>query len=98
MRRQPATAFCASFSTSVAVCSGETNSVTRNRNATSSPCVMSPDSPSRTPSRTMPAMASAATISVSGKTKPTMVCALVWAFLLASTAWSTRSAVRRSEA
>ena len=35
-RRQPATAFCASLSTSVPICTGPTNSGTRNRNATSS--------------------------------------------------------------
>ena len=38
-RRQPAIAFCASLSTSVAICTGWTNSVTRNRNAVSSPTV-----------------------------------------------------------
>ena len=41
-RRQPATAFCASLSTSVPTWTGPTNSVTRNRNATSWPSVMSP--------------------------------------------------------
>ena len=34
-RRQPATAFCASLSTSVAICTGWMNSATRNRNAVS---------------------------------------------------------------
>ena len=34
-RRQPAIAFCASLSTSVAICTGWMNSVTRNRNAVS---------------------------------------------------------------
>ncbi len=39
-RRRPATAFCASLSTSVAICTGCTNSVTRNRKPTSWPVVI----------------------------------------------------------
>ena len=38
-RRQPATAFCASLSTSVPICTGPTNSCTRKRKASSSPRV-----------------------------------------------------------
>ncbi len=49
-RRQPATAFCASLSTSVAICTGWMNSVTRNRKAISSPTLSAPPTPSRTPS------------------------------------------------
>ena len=36
-RRQPAIAFCASVSTWVPICTGPTNSVTRNANASTSP-------------------------------------------------------------
>ena len=48
-RRQPAIAFCASLSTSVAICTGWMNSVTRNRNAVSWPIVSVPSTPSSTP-------------------------------------------------
>ena len=44
-RRNPATAFCASLSTSLAVCTGATNSVTRNRKAISVPAEISPAEP-----------------------------------------------------
>ena len=56
-RRQPATAFCASLSTSVAICTGWMNSVTRNRNAVSLPTVSSPPTPSSTPTTTTAASA-----------------------------------------
>ncbi len=48
-RRQPAIAFCASLSTSVAICTGWMNSVTRNRNAVSWPIDSVPSTPSVTP-------------------------------------------------
>lgn len=96
-RRQPATAFCASLSTSVAICRGETNSVIRNRKAIRRPAVISPPMPSRTPSSTTPAMATDATISVSGNTVATIRCVRACAARLASIALSSRPAVRDSE-
>ena len=64
-RRQPATAFCASLSTSVAICTGWTNSATRNRNAVSWPTREPPPTPSSTPTTTTAASASPAASSPS---------------------------------
>ena len=75
-RRKPASAFCASLRTSLAVCTGATNSVTRNRNATSVPAEISPARPSSTPTTTTAALASAATNSPVTKTP----AVTFWAF------------------
>ena len=60
-RRKPATAFCASLSTSLAVCTGATNRVTRKRKATRVPAEISPARPSSTPTTMTAALATAAT-------------------------------------
>ncbi len=72
-------AFCASLSTSVAVCSGEMNRVMRNRNASRRPGLIDPPTPSSTPTTTTAAIASEATSSVMGKVKPIIFWARVWA-------------------
>ena len=59
-RRQPAMAFWASVRIWVPICTGPTNSVTRNANASTSPEVMSPANPSSTPTTITPALASPA--------------------------------------
>src|SRR5680860_1927669 len=59
-RRQPAMAVCAWSSTSVATCTGPTNNVTRNRNATSWPEVSPPPRPISTPTTTTAEVAAAA--------------------------------------
>ena len=51
-RRQPATAFCSSFRTSVAFCTGPTNSCTRNRTASRWPTLISPATPRKEPTTT----------------------------------------------
>jgi hypothetical protein len=56
------------LSTSLAVCTGATNRVTRNRNATRVPAEMSPARPRSTPTTTTAALASAATNSPLTKT------------------------------
>ena len=71
----PATAFCASLSTSVATCTGCTNSVTRNRKPTSRPVVIWPSTPSSTPTTTTAPLAKAAVSSPAEKVTAAMVCA-----------------------
>jgi hypothetical protein len=67
------------LSTSLAVCTGATNSVTRKRKATSVPAVMSPARPRRTPTTTTAALATAATNSPVTKTTAVTFCAFTWA-------------------
>ncbi|CNG49517.1 Uncharacterised protein [Mycobacterium tuberculosis] len=97
-RRQPAIAFCAWLNTSVAVCIGLTNSVTRNRNAISFPADTSPAMPRSVPAMTTAAVASAATSSLTGNVSATIAWARVCASRWASTVSSTRRPVRSSEA
>ena len=59
-RRQPAMAFCASVSTWVPICTGPTNSVTRNAKASTLPAVIWSSTPSSTPTISTPALASPA--------------------------------------
>ena len=56
-RRHPAMAFCASVRIWVPICTGPTNSDTRNANASTLPAVISPAKPSQMPTTSTPAFA-----------------------------------------
>ena len=95
-RRQPAIAFCASVSTWVPICTGPTNSVTRNAKPITLPEVMSPASPSQMPTISTPALASPAETPPRLNEKAVRPCALVAATWLTEMASSMRSWVRFS--
>ena len=78
-RRQPASAFCASVSTWVPICTGPTNNVTRNAKASTRPEVMSPAMPSQMPTIRTPALASPAETPPSENENAVRPCARVLA-------------------
>ena len=95
-RRQPAIAFWASVRTCVPICTGPTNRVTRNSNASTSPEVILPSSPSQMPTISTPALASPAETPPRLKEKAVRPCAFVAALWLTAMASSMRCWVRRS--
>ena len=95
-RRHPAMAFCASVSTWVPICTGPTNSVTRNAKASTWPEVISPARPSQMPTISTPALASPAETPPSEKLNAVSPWALVAATWLTEIAESMRSWVRFS--
>ena len=97
-RRQPATAFCASLSTSVPICTGPTKRVTKNRKASSSPSVSPPPIPICTPTTTTAALASPATTSPEENVSATSAWARVAVARCRSMASSMRRPVRSSTA
>ena len=96
IRRQPAIASWASVRIWVPICTGPTNSVTRNANASTSPAVMSPARPSQMPTISTPALASPAEIPPRENENAVKPWARVLAVLYSSIAWSIRSWVRSS--
>ena len=80
-RRQPAMAFCASVSTWVPICTGPTNSVTKNANASTLPAVICPSTPSSTPKMSTPALARPAETPPRENENAVSPCALVLATL-----------------
>ena len=97
-RRQPAMAFCASVRIWVPICTGPTNSVTRNAKASTVPAVMSVVKPSQTPMMITPALASPAEMPPSENDTTVNLCAVVEAALNWSIASSMRAWVRSSTA
>ena len=97
-RRQPAMAFWASVRIWVPICTGPTNSVTRNAKATTSPEVISSAKPSHTPTTMTPALASPAEIPPRENENAVKPWARVLADLYSSMASSIRAWVRSSTA
>ena len=97
-RRQLAMAFWASVRIWVPICTGPTNSVTRNANARTVPAVMSPVKPSSTPTISTPAFASPAERPPSENETTVYCCAFTLAALKSSIASSIRAWVRSSTA
>ena len=97
-RRQPAIAFWASVRIWVPICTGPTNSVTRNANASTSPEVIWPAKPSSTPITITPALARPAETPPSENENAVKAWARVEAALYSSMAASMRAWVRCSTA
>ena len=97
-RRQPAIAFWASVRIWVPICTGPTNRLTRNANASTSPAVILPAKPSQIPMMITPAFASPAESPPSENENTVKPWARVLAALYASMAASMRSWVRCSTA